>query len=127
MLEPPDPNNNPPTTHRSRREPPASAEKNLADEEWEAISDWHPLSFLLSQYERRVYWFEVVECCRRLALSGAVILFGPGTPMQLVVSLFLCAVTIKIYSYYEPQRDYDDDILTEISQWQVCVKLKKVY
>ena len=86
------------------------------------MSDAHPLSFLLSQYERRVYWFEVVECCRRLLLSGAVILFGPGTPVQLVVSLFVCAFSIKIYSFYEPQREYDDDLLTEVSQWQIfCI------
>ena len=46
---------------------------------WEVLSHHHVLSFLLGSYSQRVYWFEVVEVFRRLMLSGALILFGPGT------------------------------------------------
>ena len=44
----------------------ADAEKQRAlDEEWEELRTNHYLAFLIAPYERRVYWFEVVEVARR--------------------------------------------------------------
>ena len=42
------------------------AEKQKAlEEEWEELRANHYLAFLIAPYERRVYWFEVVEVARR--------------------------------------------------------------
>ena len=99
------------------------ATRRLAlDREWEDISDTHPLSFLLSQYERRTYWFEAVETIRRLALSGFIVvsprvghrsvatahlpppntsqMFGAGTVSQSVIAVFICIFSIKVFSFY---------------------------
>mmetsp|Transcript_37241 Transcript_37241/g.100721 ORF Transcript_37241/g.100721 Transcript_37241/m.100721 type:complete len:1496 (-) Transcript_37241:574-5061(-) len=56
-------------------------EAKKAAKEWDEISGSHHLSFLLEAYDRRVYWFEVVEVLRRLALSGFLVLCGPGSAL----------------------------------------------
>ena len=39
------------------------------EEEHEALSADHPLAFLVSAYKPRAFWFEIVECFRRIVLS----------------------------------------------------------
>ena len=60
-----------------------------ANEEWQKLRDEHYLSFLINPYERRVYWFEVVEVTRRLMLSGVLVCFGAGTIVQIFAA---CAI-----------------------------------
>ena len=45
-------------------------------ERWEKLCDEHYLCFLFAPYEERVFWFEVFEVFRRIALSGLLVLFG---------------------------------------------------
>ena len=87
--------------------------------EWEESSDQHQLAFLIGSYEQRTYWFEVVEVSRRLALSGCLVLFGPGSTVQGVVSVLICLLSIKVYGYWAPLRDDKDDLLQEVAQWQL--------
>ena len=80
------------------------------------------LSFLASSYQPNTFWFEVVECYRRLLLSSMLILFSDGSTAQIVVAMLLNLLSIKIYSYYLPFADDSDDTLAEIAQWQLfCV------
>ena len=67
--------------------------------EWKKMSHESYLSFLLTFYRQRVYWFEVVEVIRRVLLSGVLILLGPGSLAQGIFSLFVCFLSITIYSY----------------------------
>jgi hypothetical protein len=64
--------------------------KQHDDAEWEKLREEHYLSFLIQPYERRVFWFEVVEVFRRLFLSGVLILFGAGTVTQVVCACGIC-------------------------------------
>ena len=47
-----------------------------ASDAWEETVSGHMLSFLLNGYKREYYWFEVVECYRRLFLSGFLVMIG---------------------------------------------------
>ena len=58
-----------------------------------------------------MYWWEVAEVCRRLALSGVLVLFGPGSVVQGAISLLICLASIKAYSLYQPFREDEDDYL----------------
>ena len=60
------------------------------EEAWGKLKREHQLSFLITPYEQRVYWFEVVEVFRRLMLSGALILFGAGSVKQVIIACALC-------------------------------------
>ena len=97
----------------------------IRQREWDdekAPDDDPLLSFLTSGYEPHAFWFEVVECIRRLMLSSMLILVGDGSAAQVVVALFICLFSIKVYSYYKPFVEDEDDVLAEIAQWQLfCV------
>ena len=81
------------------------------------------LLFLTEMYEPHCFWFEVVESWRRLMLSCILVLFDDGSLMRSTVAIFVCLFNIKIFSYYEPFVDYDDDRLAEAAQWQLFVIL----
>ena len=44
---------------------------------------------LTEGYELRVYWFEIVECVRKLALTGMPVWFEMGSVPQLVFGLLI--------------------------------------
>lgn len=52
-------------------------------------------------------------------LSGVLILFGAGTVTQVVAGCFMSLLSIKIFSFYGAYADEDDDILAEVSQYQL--------
>ena len=81
------------------------------------------LSFLITPYAQRVYWFEVVEVFRRLMLSGVLILFGSGSVKQVIIACFLCLISLKIFFYYSPFESPEDDVLFEVSTWQLFLIL----
>ena len=60
--------------------------------------------------------FEVVECVRRLMLSSMLILIDDGSASQVVVAIFICLVSIKVYSYYAPFAENENDSLAEVAQ-----------
>ena len=77
------------------------------------------LDFLVSSYEPKAFWFEVVECFRRLLLSSMLILVADGSAAQVVTAMIICLFSIKVYSYYSPFAVEKDDILAEVAQWQL--------
>ena len=81
------------------------------------------LLFLTEMYEPHCFWFEVVESWRRLMLSSMLVLFDDDSLVRSTVAIFVCLFNIKIFSYYEPFVDYDDDRLAEAAQWQLFVVL----
>ena len=60
--------------------------------------------------------FEVVECVRRLMLSSMLILIDDGSASQVVVAIFICLVSMRVYSYYAPYAEDDDDRLADVAQ-----------
>ncbi|GMH62118.1 hypothetical protein TrLO_g3231 [Triparma laevis f. longispina] len=77
------------------------------------------LAFLYDSYEPKYFWFEVVETVRKLMLSGGLVLLGPGTMEQIIVSLMICLASIRIFSGCEPYIEYKVDVFMEMSQWQI--------
>lgn len=58
--------------------------------------------FLVSMY-RPVYWFwDVVEACRRLALTSVLSIFTAGSTLQLFLGLWLCIFFIMAYIQFKP-------------------------
>ena len=90
------------------------------------------LKFLYETYEPRCWWFEVFETVRRLLLTGGLVLFNPGTSSQIVASLIICLLSVRVYSGYDPFIDEKHDRLVEVAQWQLfftllgslCIRVK---
>ena len=55
------------------------------------------LSFLWENYEPQMWWWEVFECCRRLALSGVLVFVAQGTPSQILVALLVQGSNTRLW------------------------------
>ena len=94
-----------------------------ADAKWDILSKKHRLSFLIDPYERRVYWYEVVECCRRVCLSGVLLLFGSGNIRQIIAGCFITLAYIRVGALYNPYLEDEESILAEMCNWQLFLIL----
>jgi hypothetical protein len=61
--------------------------------------------FLGKSYTTRMYYWEVIECLRRLLLTGAVVLIAPGTSAQAAVSCIFAVLSMAIALYCQPHAD----------------------
>ena len=78
---------------------------------------------LTEGYELRVYWFEIVECGRKLALTGMPVWFEMGSVPQLVFGLLVCFFSFGAYMHLEPYADQKDDTLSQLCQAQTFFAL----
>jgi hypothetical protein len=75
--------------------------------------------FLYAGYEQRYWWWEVVECFRKVALTGVITFITPGTPAQLFAAVLLAQFFIVAYARQAPYVAHSDDDLQLIAQLQV--------
>jgi len=48
------------------------------------------------------YWTEVMECLRKLLLTGFVVFFYEGSALQILFGLVISVVFLTLYSYLHP-------------------------
>ena len=56
-------------------------------------------------------------------LSSMLILIDDDSVVQAVVAILLSLLSVKIYSFYHPYAENDDDILAEAAQWELFLVL----
>jgi hypothetical protein len=66
------------------------------------------ISFLWSPYKQQAYWWEVVECIRRLLLTGFLVFILPGTAGQSAVSCVFAGVSLSVFGLVQPHADTAD-------------------
>ena len=76
-------------------------------------------SFLYEAYEPKCWWFEIFDTYRRLTLTAGLILLRPGTVLQIVFSMIICLISMRVYAGSDPYIKDRDDTLAEIMQWQI--------
>jgi hypothetical protein len=65
-----------------------------------------PTRFLWKSYTPNMYYWEVVECFRRLLLTGGMLIIAPGEPaLQATVACMLTVVSGFITVYLRPHAD----------------------
>jgi hypothetical protein len=77
------------------------------------------IKFLWSPYREQVFWWEVVECIRRLALTGFLVFILPGTAGQSAVACVFTVILLIVFSIAAPfavRTDFDN-------YWLGCVIL----
>ena len=75
------------------------------------------------QYEIRCYYFEIVECARKLCLVGLPVFLGGGSSKQKVVGLATCFFSTCLFSQLQPYRDPLDDVLMQLCQLEIFIAL----
>ncbi|CAM9544365.1 unnamed protein product, partial [Choristocarpus tenellus] len=64
--------------------------------------------FLWEAYRPEVYYYEVVECARRLLLTGYLVFIFPNTAGQAAVACVLSMVTVTVFAFLRPFVDERD-------------------
>eukprot|EP00966_Prymnesium_polylepis_P079731 1847669-Prymnesium_polylepis.1 len=66
-----------------------------------ALPDY--LRKLVGGFDFRVFWFELMECLRKLMLIGAPVFFDPpGSVQQLLYGLVACFIIACAYAQWQP-------------------------
>ena len=77
---------------------------------------------LVGDYRGRYYYFEILECARKLLLVCIPVFFDPqGSVGQLMFGLLVCFVTFGVYSFMQPYKDANT--LAMIAQVTSCSSL----
>jgi hypothetical protein len=109
--------------HEYRRERASSGASSSSVGSTASSSSYARLAFITEMYEPRCWWFEVFECLRKLLLTGLPVFFLEGTSSQIVLSMFVCMMSIAVYSQFKPFLDDSDDNLATYAQWALLVTL----
>jgi hypothetical protein len=64
--------------------------------------DVRALRFFHIDYKPEHYSWEVLECLRKLLLSGVAIQVAPGSLIQLVVSIFVIVLYLATVAFFQP-------------------------
>ena len=73
-----------------------------------------PTSSLWKPYKPSVFYFEVIECIRRVVLAGVVVFFNPNTTSQIAVTLTLAFIFVVISESLDPYVSKWDTWLSRI-------------
>ncbi|HIB78158.1 MAG TPA: hypothetical protein EYO58_11245 [Flavobacteriales bacterium] len=60
------------------------------------------LKFLFDAYHPKYWWTEVMECVRKLLLTGFVVFFYEGSGLQIFASMVISAFFFGIYTHIKP-------------------------
>eukprot|EP00937_MAST-01D_sp_MAST-1D-sp2_P003170 g3170.t1 len=78
-------------------------------------ADAQYLSFLYNDYHAKFWYWEVVECCRKLALTGVALFIGEqGSLIQLSVALMLVASYTVVLMKAQPYALPSDNALAQL-------------
>jgi hypothetical protein len=75
------------------------------DDQRKHIPELKPTKFLWESYSKGFYYWEVIECVRRLLLTGAVVFIVPGTAAQAAIACVMAVFTMGVAQYYKPHAD----------------------
>jgi len=79
---------------------------------------------LLQGYELRVWWFEIFECFRKLAVACLPVFFQPsGSASQLIYGLMICFICFGVYVHFDPFEARDNDWVARLCQLQIFFSL----
>ena len=85
--------------------------------ETEAIKDlWAP-------YKRSRHYYEVIECGRRIALTGLAVFIYPGSTAQVAIEALLAGVFYSISEILSPFAEPLDAWLYRSGTWVICLSM----
>jgi len=72
------------------------------------------LSFIYEEYEPRTYLFSIVDCVRKLCLSGILVFLYPGSLSQVGFALLFALIFAKVQTHVRPFLEDEDDLIAEV-------------
>ncbi|GMH83362.1 hypothetical protein TrVE_jg6491 [Triparma verrucosa] len=75
--------------------------------------------FLWGSYRPKAWWFEIFECVRRLALTGALVFVRQGSQTQIALGCVICICAGLIFALTWPYATFRDNVLGILSHCQL--------
>jgi len=79
------------------------------------------LNMFWESYKNEYWYWEVIECYRRIILTSLVSIISPGSSLQSLSAILFTLFFIRLYAYFLPYAIHSDNILAELGQGQVFV------
>merc|ERR1711991_605343 len=81
------------------------------------------LRFLFDAFLPEYWWTEVMECLRKLLLTGFVVFFYEGSALQIFASMVISMIFLVIYTKIEPYLMPSNDTFAIFVHFQVTFTL----
>ena len=78
---------------------------------------------LTNDYRLDCYWWELVECLRKVLLTGLFMFYKKGSLEQLALGLLVCLFFIQAYHNVKPYARNADNMLQQLCQLSIFVTL----
>ncbi|GMH94182.1 hypothetical protein TrST_g4037 [Triparma strigata] len=75
--------------------------------------------FLWGSYRPKAWWYEIFECVRRLALTGALVFVRQGSQTQIALGCMICICAGLIFALTWPYATFRDNVLGILSHCQL--------
>ncbi|CAM9436268.1 unnamed protein product, partial [Ectocarpus fasciculatus] len=102
---------------------PSAALVVREDEKMLSYTEIQHLSFLYENYAPKRWYFEVLDCFRRLLLTAIPVLILRGTSLQLLLVLMASLVWCIVYMSLKPFERPNDNTIAIMSQWAISFTL----
>ena len=99
------------------QETPEAARRTSKRKEDRPLTD---LSFMTSDYKDWAWYWEILECYRKLLLTGVTLFVWPRSPEQICFGLVVTSCAMALYTRVNPYKDRVDSILAMTSQLSTC-------
>jgi hypothetical protein len=80
----------------------------VSDTESTAVTKPESIKFLWGPYRQQAYWWELVECIRRLLLTGFLVFILPGTAGQSAVACVFAGLSLGVFGLVQPYAESSD-------------------
>lgn len=81
------------------------------------------ISFLYIAYEPRRWYFEILDCFRRLMMTAVPVLIMRGAITQIIIVLLVSLACIAAYMELKPYTTHSDNTVAVFSQWAITLTL----
>jgi hypothetical protein len=78
---------------------------------------------LFEAYRPELWWWECVECVRRLLLSAVLALAWPGTARQVAAAMLVCMAFLLGYTWARPYLSPAHNTFVSAAQWALLLQL----
>jgi hypothetical protein len=74
---------------------------------------------LYEAYNADDWYFEVVEMARKMVLTGGLVLITPGSAVQILLGICVCAVYLCVMINSQPFKSASENNLCQMTAWQL--------
>ena len=79
------------------------------------------MGFLFSAYKDKYWFWELMEIYRRITMTAVLTIIFNGSTIQIIYSMIICLVFIRLYNIFEPFLSRSENVMAELTQYQMVV------